>query len=576
MSFVNATFLGQLLIALAILAIVLIYYEKRFFSWLSRFFFLKRSKRSYLSSFLFFVALSGIGISALDLRGPEESVTANVVDQKTILLIDGSASMLAEDIRPNRFEKSLMMARHFVKKAIGHQIAVVIFSDTQKRVVPFTDDVDLLDARIAALSTMDLRYGGSNLATAVMESIQYFISDSGKSDFLGNLLVFTDSEDHDELALKVPDSVHLAIVGVGTLSGSTIPLRNDNGQFLGNKTADGKEVVTKLNEDYLKKISNVAKHYRYWIALSYSIPTEEIIDFFRNLYKSKISKGEMKSRPVYSHFILAASIAVYIIALLLRWGKSASMALVLLLLLDQSANASEDLMKSLGDGLKEGRLALKEKQKLAELYLKNGEEEKALSLYKESIPQTKDTSTESLFNYGSLLLKNGRFKEGLSYYEAIKERTNDEELLSKMRNNLQLAFKQKEEQQEKKEEQKEGEKKEDQKKGEDKKENEQKQNEKKNEQKNQSKSDQKKDGDKKQEPQKSDDQKKEQEQKKEEQPKEKSETLEEYENKLRQQKNMVKVPAIMKQLLNEDRDLQKKYLDTTEDRKMRSRDKKDW
>ena len=70
---------------------------------------------------------------------------------KTIILVDSSASMLAEDVRPNRFKKALLLVKHYVKKAVGQQISLVVFSDNQKRIIPFTDDIDLINARLERL-----------------------------------------------------------------------------------------------------------------------------------------------------------------------------------------------------------------------------------------------------------------------------------------------------------------------------------------------------------------------------------------------------------------------------------------
>ncbi len=74
-----------------------------------------------------------MAMSLLDLRGDQEQINTPLTDQKTIVLIDASSSMLVEDVQPNRFKRALTVARHFVKNAIGHQISVIVFSDISKK-----------------------------------------------------------------------------------------------------------------------------------------------------------------------------------------------------------------------------------------------------------------------------------------------------------------------------------------------------------------------------------------------------------------------------------------------------------
>jgi Ca-activated chloride channel family protein len=256
----------------------------------------------------------------LDLRGGEQKIKTNIPDQKTIIVLDNSLSMLCEDIRPSRFSKSIQLARHFVKNAPGHKIAIVLFSDNQKRVLPFTDDIDLIDARLSSLDKTNSVSGGTNISQAITEAVQYFEADSDEDskEISGNLLVFTDSEEGDEnFKLDIPTNINLAVVGVGTLSGGNIPLRWENNSFRGYKTFKGENVITKLDENYIKQMGKNTKNFKYWIVNSYSIPTDEIMNFLRASYSKKLGSGDIRIRPVLSHFILIPAILLYCLSVIL-------------------------------------------------------------------------------------------------------------------------------------------------------------------------------------------------------------------------------------------------------------------
>ena len=209
-------------ILLAIIVMVLfVYNRKKYFDWIRMHWFFEKSFYNSCSFAMLLGAFFLLLFSLMDVRGPQEQTEVAIPDQKTIIMIDTSASMLVEDIKPSRFKRSLFMAKHFVKKAVGHQVAIVLFSNIQKRIVPFTDDIDLLDARISGLETLDISRGGSNIAKAIQESLQYFKSsehDAGKMS--GNILIFSDSEETSTpFDVSIPEKVNVAFVGVGTLNG---------------------------------------------------------------------------------------------------------------------------------------------------------------------------------------------------------------------------------------------------------------------------------------------------------------------------------------------------------------------
>ena len=290
MTFLNMSWLPLVLIAWGAFWFLVFKSEKKYFAWVADHWFLKRSFPSLLSSYFYFGGFALILLALMDPRGPEKLITGKVGDQKTVLLIDASASMLAEDVRPNRFEKAALLAKHFIKKSAGHQISVVVFSDGQKRIVPFTNDKDLVEARLDTLGNLDLERGGTGLSLALQETIQYF-KDSDSAAF-GNILILTDAEETDGgFDLEVPDGISVAVVGIGTAKGAPIPLRSPRGGFRGNKKHNGQTVITKLDETFLKSLGEKIEHFKYWVATSYTLPTEDILEFFNRSMKTKTARS---------------------------------------------------------------------------------------------------------------------------------------------------------------------------------------------------------------------------------------------------------------------------------------------
>ena len=529
------------LVFLAILSYILIVIvcERGYFRWIKKYWFYVRSPFNKFSTFFYLLAFSLFFISLLDLRGEEKKYKTVIQDQKTIIILDTSLSMLVEDVRPNRFQKAIIIARHFIKKAIGHQVAVVLFSDTQRRLIPFTSDFDLLDARVSGLNEMDIAKGGSNIYQALLESLQYFreSSHSDTDTLQGNILLITDLEDNgDFLDLKIPDGISLAIVGVGTEKGGPIPLRNKGGGFVGHKTYNGEKVISKLNKGLFDRISSRVRNFKYWIVLSYNMPTEEVVDFFRNFYKGKIKQGDARIKPVLGYRLIIIGIISLIISIFLSMRKSFVSVCLLLSISQSFAYNREDILEK----FRNGKLDRDQRLKLAETFLEEGEDEEALILYKENISDLSREDVKVLFNFGTALLKNEEIKEGLFVFQKLEEKlkyaSNEEnkKVFSDMRENVLLALRQKSFRDRIREERS-------------------------------GRGEGKHTLRKILNPNS----------KLESNP-EPNSSLEQKERKLVEQRKKIKIPAFLKQLLSDDRSLQTKYLDSSMKKKNRQSISKDW
>ena len=598
MSFEHSNYILLAIVVAVIMGFLFIKTRNSYLKYIEKYWFYSPSSFSNYRVATFIISISLLIISTLDLRGPEERIKATIPDQKTIIIIDSSASMLAEDVRPNRFQRSLFLARHFIKRAAGHQIAVVLFSDTQKRLVPFTDDIDLLDARVAALEKIDLRYGNSNINQAVKESLQYFKIDNDSEKIVGNILLFTDSEEHGgTFALEEGSDVNLAVVGVGTAAGAPIPLRSRTGVFLDYKKYKGEKVTSKLNESAIKQMGTDFKNFKYWVATSYIIPTDDILTFFRGIYKKKLGETDIRIRPVYGHVILITAVLIYFISSLLGLGKSFTKptALLLAFVLFFGANGVEaQVEKKMAQKnkleldkrkrvLKSGEATIEEKRFVAQELLKSGQAKEAGVLYNEIVDSNKE-DINSLINLGTSLASTGNLKEALEAYDKainiIPDGDQKEPLKNLVRNNVLTAIEQKKNNSKQKKKDKKDKKKKDKKKDKDKKDQKKSGGEsspdENQKQKNKSDDQKRKDKqkDKQKEKKRKEEQKKERQKKKEQ--KAKPSNLEDKEKQIKQKRKMVKIPAMLKQIMDQDRNLQEKYYKTNNKRKRRNNEKKDW
>lgn len=540
-------------------------YEKKSITWITQYFFKKPTKIYLFKNIFFYIGVSLLVLASMDLRGPEESVKIEMRSQRTAILIDVSTSMAVEDIRPNRFEKALMVAMHFVKKSAGHKIAVFIFSNETKQVVPFTDDIDHINARIEALDQYRTLNGTSNLSLAINEVSKFFVEEESDG---GNILVFTDGEEHSSsMDIDLKGNISLGVVGIGTSKGGKIPIRDNFNVLRGYKKHDGKEVVSKLNESFLKESFKSVDNFRYWIVGGYVIPTDEILAFFKNSFIKRKQEGIQRVRPVWGNYILVPGCLFIALSYLLGHFKLLNGITVTLffILFTNSNSANENQQnKELNDLLsqhKKGKLSKSDEKYLASQFLKQKEFSKAATIYEDVIKFPEHENANTLMNFGTSLIGSKRLVDGVDMLELALSKIpkEDEETREQIKQNILLALKQQEQQKKQNKQNKENKK--------DNKDKKNKKNDKKNDKK-------KQDGEKKDDEDKKG--KKEKDQKNKESKKGDKDSDKKQDEQKQGKMKRKKMSALMKEILNDDKKLQKKLLDTSRGNKKGGSGEKDW
>jgi Ca-activated chloride channel family protein len=585
MNILYPEYIPFIVVALLILVAATFFLEKKFFNMVKTYWFFKRSLFSYLSSLLFLIGMSLMALALLDWRGPEEKIKTEVPTERTIILIDTSASMLSEDVKPSRLQKSVLIAKHFARKAAGHQISIVAFAEIQKKIVPFTNDLDLIDSRLESLKNLRNQNGGSALTAAIQESVQYF-KESG--DERGNILVLTDGEETAEsLGLKLTKDVHVALVGIGTEQGGRIPLDDGRGFRFGYKKSKGQDVITRLNEGFFKKVSADLPSSQYWIANSYNLPSDEIIEFFKSELKKGQTQQDMVIRPVMMEWIVLPGLLLIGLALIIKQIRVFTLGLFIVFSLhaqEAEPKLTPELINQLNQ-LQDGKLNKIEKIKLADDLYRAGSKDEALQLYQENLPTEsiiKEIPPEAYLNYGTAQLEKGSLPNALKTYEMLsKSLSNDKrsnELREMMEKNTLSYFRQQEQKKQEKKQQKNNQ---DQNQGQDQQGQGQQQD-------NQNSGNGAQDKQRKgsgQDSQKDQKKKNEQDQKDQQEKKDKDNEKNEEQNEKESEANKQDkprpkqvLPAKLKQLMSDDRQLQMKMIEsgTRDLNRRKSRETKDW
>jgi Ca-activated chloride channel homolog len=173
-----------------------------------------------------------------------------------LVAVDTSKSMLAEDVKPNRLERSKFGIMDFVSKLEGDRVGLLPFAGTAFLMCPLTLDYDAFRNSLEALDTEIIPQGGTDLASAIYEAESAFSNNANHKI----LVLVTDGEDLEGEALSAAAEAKergltIYTVGVGTPSGELIPLMSGgkNGVFV--KDEKGQPVKSRLDETMLQKIA---------------------------------------------------------------------------------------------------------------------------------------------------------------------------------------------------------------------------------------------------------------------------------------------------------------------------------
>lgn len=207
-----------------------------------------------------------------------------------VFAIDVSKSMLAEDVAPNRLEKSKQIVSQIVSNLGNDRIGIVAYAGSAFPVLPITTDYSVSKMFLQSMNTDMVSSVGTSFDDAIRLASTYF--DDKKTSKL--LIMISDGEDHSEGSQEAADEakkmgIKIITIGVGTEKGSAIPLRN-NGVIEGyKKDNEGKVVITKLNAPLLEAIAKSTKG-----GYVNGNSTKEVVDYIKNALNN-IQKTEFES-----------------------------------------------------------------------------------------------------------------------------------------------------------------------------------------------------------------------------------------------------------------------------------------
>jgi Ca-activated chloride channel family protein len=199
----------------------------------------------------------GLALCIVALARPQWGVIEEqVFDQsrEVLITVDLSRSMLAQDVKPSRLDRSKLLISSLLDGLKGERVGLVLFAGTAFLQAPLSSDYEVLREFLPALSPDYLPEGGSNYKAMLETSMSAF----GTSTADRYLIILSDGESTVDDWKGLTDSlktkgIRIIGLGVGTAQGSFIP--EAGGGLV--KDERGAVVMSRLNSSTLQDLAQV-------------------------------------------------------------------------------------------------------------------------------------------------------------------------------------------------------------------------------------------------------------------------------------------------------------------------------
>ncbi|MCC1483273.1 VWA domain-containing protein [Winogradskyella immobilis] len=221
-----------------------------------------------------------------------ETVRSQGVD--IVFAVDVSKSMLAEDIAPNRMEKSKQLVTQIINSLASDRIGIIAYAGKAFPQLPITTDYAASKMFLQNMNTDMLSSQGTAINEAIKLAKTYYDDDEQTNRIL---IIISDGEDHEgdaqDLAEEASEEgIRIFTIGVGDTKGGPIPIKRNGIVLNYKKDQKGETVITKLNEQTLKDIANEANG----VYINGS-NTSEVVDTIKDLI-DKMDKKEFESKQI--------------------------------------------------------------------------------------------------------------------------------------------------------------------------------------------------------------------------------------------------------------------------------------
>ena len=261
----------------------------------------------------FWLTISALALCIFMLARPQFGSKMETVKRsgvETVIALDISNSMLAEDVTPSRLEKSKKLISRLVDTFNNDKVGMIVFAGEAFTQLPITSDYVSAKMFLESINPNLISTQGTDIGAAIRLGMKSFTPKEGVGRAI---IVITDGENHEGGALEAAKeaaekNMQVFILGVGSPDGSPIPVERGSNAF--RKDKDGNVIVTRLNEQMCQEIAKAGNGM--YIRVDNSNSAEKIL----NEEIGKMAKKDVESQ-VFTEFDEQFQVLAWLVLILL-------------------------------------------------------------------------------------------------------------------------------------------------------------------------------------------------------------------------------------------------------------------
>lgn len=241
-----------------------------------------------------------------------------------VFALDVSKSMLAEDIAPNRLEKSKRIITEIINNLAADRVGLVGYAGSAFPQVPITTDYSTTKTFLQSMNTDMVSSQGTAISQAIDLARSYYNDDDQTNKVL---VILSEGEDHDSNAEGMAEQaseegIRIFTIGVGTERGGPIPIKQ-NGRIQSYLKDDaGETVITRKDTETLRRIAEIGNG-AYINGTSTSEAVEGILNELQKIEKTEFEAKQFADFKSKYQWFLGFGIFLVLLDIFLLERKTA-------------------------------------------------------------------------------------------------------------------------------------------------------------------------------------------------------------------------------------------------------------
>jgi Ca-activated chloride channel homolog len=190
---------------------------------------------------------------------PQEQ-KVSVSGRDVVFLVDVSRSMLAQDVKPSRLERTKLWIKDLASTLQGDRVGLVAFAGASSVKCPMTLDYGFFTLAVDELSPRSVPRGGTLIGDAIRKTLTDLFGDQPGT--ARDIVLITDGEDHESFPVEAARhaaelGVRIIAIGIGSDEGAAVPEGEKGGGSQGVEF-EGRQVRSKLEAGTLSQIAQAS------------------------------------------------------------------------------------------------------------------------------------------------------------------------------------------------------------------------------------------------------------------------------------------------------------------------------